>query len=220
MRIIRWALAIAVAAVALCPAASMSQDIGGIFNNIMRNAIETQRQQQLRDQQQQQFDLQQQEILLEQRRKDAESRAQQQIDAARLEAHFKAEEGDRLKREDLSKLVPAAKALIEDATSFLKANPSVSKALNFVAQINGLNSALAESDPAKLKNLMQNLAADLRQEPAYPILEDGRLKKERTDAERYLPELIKTAKQEQIFIRYYVTNNPIAPQTNVFIPLI
>ena len=117
-------------------------------------------------------------------------------------------------------LVPAAKALIEDATSFLKANPSNPKLLDFAGQINGLNSALADGDPAKIKNLMQNLAADLRQEPAYATLEDKRLKQQQADAEHYLPELVKIAKQEEAFIRYYVTNNPTARQTNTFIPLI
>ena len=67
---------------------------------------------------------------------------------------------------------------------------------------------------------MEALAGDLRREPGYDKLEASRSKSKADEAARYLPELIKTAKQQQAFIRYFVTNNPTAAQTATFIPLL
>ena len=193
MRYLPGKFALVVSATILFPASSMSQDVGGLIGGLIRGAAEAQRQQQLRDQEQQQIKLQQRAVLLEQRRNDAELRAQQRIENDRREAQLHEQEDTRQKRETLARLIPAAKALIEDATSFLRANQSNPKALDFVEQINGLNSALTDGDPIKLQNLMQSLAADLRREPGYGKLEGKRLEQQQADADLYLPELVKSA---------------------------
>jgi hypothetical protein len=66
---------------------------------------------------------------------------------------------------------------------------------------------------------METLAGELRHEPGYEILEAARTKQKQDYVERYLPELIKTAKQQQGFIRYYITNNPTSKHTGAFIAL-
>jgi hypothetical protein len=73
---------------------------------------------------------------------------------------------------------------------------------------------------AKLKPLMESLVGDLRHEPGYEKLEAARSERKRIDDARYLPELIKTARQQQAFVRYYITNNPTAQSTSTFIPLL
>lgn len=108
---------------------------------------------------------------------------------------------------------------IEDASSFVKANPSNPKLIGFIEKINDLDAALIQGDPSKLKYLMEDLSGALRHEPGYEVLEVDRNIKRQEEAARYLPVLIKTA-QQQPFIRNYIMNNPTPRPTASFIPLI
>jgi hypothetical protein len=123
----------------------------------------------------------------------------------------------RQQHEAFLKIAPAAKELIDDASTFVKENSTNVKLVTFIKKINELNSALAAEDPAKIKPLMEGLVGDLRHETGYAKLEAARIKQKQEEAARYLPELINIAKQQQAFIRYQITNNPTALYTGTFI---
>jgi hypothetical protein len=204
---------ILVAAVVFFPTISLSQDISGIAGALISGAINAQRMQQYQNQNQNQN---QQRYQVEPRRKgsrNSEGREdKQQLGTNRAAAVQE-------KREAFLKLAPAAKELIEDASTFVRENPSNPKLVEFIQKINDLDSAVAAEDALKLKPLMETLAGELRHEPGYEILEAARNKQKQEEAARYLPELVNTAKQQQGFIRYYITNNPTAKYTTAFIAL-
>ena len=190
------------ATIVLCPTASISQDLQGIAGALIGAAM-----------------AQRPPIIYYQQRQGTEHRLRGSGSNRRNEARRTTEktETTRQQHEAFLKIAPAAKELIEDASTFVRENPANIKVVAFIKKISALNSALAAEDSAKLKPLMEGLVGDLRHEPGYEKLEVARSKLKQEDAARYLPELIRTAKQQQAFIRYHITNNPTAPYTGTFI---
>ncbi len=216
-RILKSAL---IATIVFFPTVSLSQDFGGIAGALIQGAISAQRQQQ---------------YLNQQRHSQHRSNDNDEVRRSRHRSNDNGEVGSRSdknkngdqktieaqqQREAFLKIVPAVKDLIEDASTFVKQNPTNPKLVAFIKKISELNSALAAENLAKLKPLMEALVGDLRHESGYEKLEAARSEQKRVEAARYLPELIKTAKQQQAFIRYYITNNPTAQATSIFIPLL
>lgn len=219
-------------AIASTSASYAQVNIYGLVNEMARQAAEAQRRQHQIDEQRRA----EKAIILEQRRRDAEIKAQQRHERDRREAEERADEQRRAaaeaeaqkqqklvqeaaeRRAEAAKLVPAARQLIDDATEFLKTNPP--KALDIVEQVAGLNSSLGVPEPDKLQSQMQALVTTLRGQPGYGDFEQRRGEKKREEANLYLAELVKTAKQQQSFARYYVTNHPTASATMKLLPLI
>ncbi|MES2030595.1 MAG: hypothetical protein V4477_15560 [Pseudomonadota bacterium] len=204
---VRVSKSIFIATIVLFPTVSLSQDFGGIAGALIHGAINAQRQQQYQNQQRR-----------PRHRSNENDEAVSRVEKNKKSDGKKAEA--QQEREAFLKIVPAVKDLIEDASTFVKQNPTNPKLVTFVKKISGLNSALAAENLPKLKPLMEDLVGDLRHEPGYEKLEAARSEQKRMEAARYLPELTKTAKQQQAFIRYYITNNPTAQSTSAFIPLL
>jgi hypothetical protein len=203
----RFSTSIFVTAIVLFPTVSFAQDFGGIAGALIHGAINAQRQQQYYNQQ---------------RRPRPRSNDSGEA-ISRVEKNKKSDKKTadaQQDREAFQKIVPAVKDLIEDASTFVKQNPSNPKLVGFIKKISALNAALAAESLPKLKPLMEDLVGDLRHEPGYEKLEAARSEQKRLEAARYLPELTKTARQQQAFIRYYITNNPTASSTGAFIPLL
>jgi hypothetical protein len=186
--------------VSLFSSTSMSQDIGGIIGGMMRL------------QQQQYYNGRQY-----QRRRHSEDGDSSKENG---EVNRKKENDERQKAEEVKTQAQAAKDLIEDASSFVKDNPSNPRLIEFVEKINDLDAALILGNPLKLKHLMEELSGALRHEPGFEVMEANRIGKNEQEAARYLPELITTSKQQQSFIRNYIMNNPTARPTAKLIPLI
>jgi len=200
------------------PSMSFSQDIGGIAGAIIQGAITAQRMQHYQNSQRQSYEPRQRSRATgnsENHR--AQRKPDEQNDKPRISE--KQADTDR-NNEAFLKMAPAAKDLIEDASTFVKENPSNPKLLEFIQKINELNSALAAQNAAKLKQLMETVVGDLRREPAYAKLEADRQEKRRAETERYLPEVITAAKQQQVFVLYYIRNNPTSPHTTAFISVL
>jgi hypothetical protein len=190
------------------PSSAFSQDIGGIAGALIQGAINAQRMQQhQRYQRAPQTDHESRRSSRANRDSQSQSAKQQDEKNSDLEKQHEA----------FSKLSPAAGELIEDAATFVKENPSNGKLLDILQKVNELNSALASQNASKVKSLMEGLLADLRREPAYAKVEAERSKRRQLEAQEQLPDLLKTAKQQQTFLRYYVTNNPVTPYTVGFI---
>lgn len=210
------ALVLAVALL-MVPTISFSQDFGGIAGALIQGAINAQRQQQYQD------DLRR--GYQEPRRRSRVDKESDRQDDKRVAAEKKAET-TRLQQEEFDKIAPAAQELIDDASTFVKENPSNPKLLQYIKKIAALNSTLTTNNTKttnntnKLKSLMEGLVTDLRREPAYAKLSADRIHKKKMEAAQYLPELIKTATQQQTYIRDYITNNPTAPNTITFISLL
>lgn len=199
-----------IATVIFDPSISFSQDLGSIAGALIQGAINAQRMQQF------QYQQRRQDVP---RRRSRDSR-ESPDPASKQQANSKKAEDARQQHDAFLKIAPAANELIEDASTFVKGSPANPKLVAFIKQIGELNSALAAEDLSKLKPLMEGLVRDLRHEPGYEKLEAERSKQKREDAARYLPELIRTAGQQQAFIRYYITNNPTASYTGAFIHLL
>jgi hypothetical protein len=130
---------ILIVAVVFSPTVSLSQDISGIAAAVISGAINAQRMQQYQNQQNQNQQTYQSEPRRRAGRKSAHREEKQQSRAN------KAAENQQ-KREAFLKLAPAAKELIEDASTFVKENPSHPKLVEFIQQLNDLDSALAAED--------------------------------------------------------------------------
>jgi hypothetical protein len=198
-------------------------NIYGVISEVARAAAEQQRQQQQLEAERQA----RRAVIQEQRRREAEARTQERAERARRALEARAEDERRAaiqkaaaeaeqKRQAMARLVPAAKQLLQDASEFLKTNPT--KALELVEQISSLNTALESTDPELLQGLMKSLVTALRAEPGYDAFESGRGEMKRAQTNAYLADLIKMAKQQREFIQYYVTNNPTSPQTRILLP--
>ena len=212
LRMFLWALRLRllfIATIVFCPSVSFSQDFSGIAGALIGAAMS-----------------QRPPIVYYQPRQATEprirSRGKRNPDhqnESQLTAENKSETA-RQQHDAFLKIAPAVKELIEDASIFVKENPANPKAIAFVKKINQLNSALATENIEKLKPLMEALAGDLRHEPGYEKLETARNIQKREEAARYLPELVRVAKQQQAYIRYYITNNTTAQYTATFIQLL
>jgi hypothetical protein len=203
----RISMSALIATIVFFPTVSFSQDFGGIAGALIQGAINAQRQQQYLNQQRR-YRHRSNDSDEVRSRSDKNKKSDQKTVEAQQE------------HEAFLKVAPAVKDLIEDASTFVKQNPTNPKLVAFVKKISELNTALAAENLAKLKPLMEALVGDLRHESGYEKLEEARSEQKRVEAARYLPELIKTAKQQQAFIRYYITNNPTAQATSTFIPLL
>jgi hypothetical protein len=203
----------------LSPSISFSQNIGGIAGAIIQGAISAQVMQQYQNSQRRSYEPRQRSRGAgNSDNPKAQRNPDEQNDKARI-SEKRAADIER-NNEEFLKIAPAAKDLIEDASTFVKENPSNPKLLEFIQKLNELNSALAAQNVVKLKQLMETVVGDLHREPAYAKLEADRREKKRLETERYLPELIKTAKQQQVFVLYYIRNNPTSPHTTAFISAI
>jgi hypothetical protein len=193
------------AAVLPNPSVALAQDLGGIAGALIGGAINAQRMQQYRNQQ----------------RHNSEPRRHSKGDSEeQTRAADKKVEASKQKQEAFEKIASAAKDLIEDASAFVKESPSNPKLVEFIKKISKLNTAIAARDAAKIQPLMESLVADLHREAGYGKIEAARSEKRRLEAEHYLPELTKMTKQQQAFIRFFITNNPTSPNTETFISLL
>jgi len=179
----RISMSALIATIVFFPTVSFSQDFGGIAGALIQGAINAQRQQQYLNQQRR-YRHRSNDSDEVRSRSDKNKKSDQKTVEAQQE------------HEAFLKVAPAVKDLIEDASTFVKQNPTNPKLVAFVKKISELNTALAAENLAKLKPLMEALVGDLRHESGYEKLEEARSEQKRVEAARYLPELIKTAKQQ------------------------
>jgi len=150
-----------------------------------------------------------QAVVAEQHKAAQQQAEQQKQDAAEKAAAAEAEK----KQDQLARVKPAAKELIEEASEFVGKNPNHPKLLQFVQEIATLNAALSAADPDQIAKLAASLSTELQAEPQFQQLLGEHEKEKREEAARHLADAIQLANNQVSFITRYVSQNPTAVPT-------
>ena len=113
-----------------------------------------------------------------------------------------------------------AKQLIDEAASFVKADPSNSHVLDTVQQIADLNASLNDHDPDVTQRHMLALSAALQKDPGFAKYEAQQAEILKRDNARYLGDALRAAKSYEAFLVTSVTQNPSSPNAAILLPLI
>jgi len=150
-----------------------------------------------------------QAVAAEQQRAAEQQAEQQKQQAAEKAAAAEAEK----KQGQLTRVIPAAKELIQEASEFVAKNPSNPKLLQFVREIATLNAAVSAADPDQIGKLTASLSTELQAEPQFQQLLTEHEKEKREKAARHLADAIQLAGNQVRFITKYVSQNPTAAPT-------
>lgn len=152
---------------------------------------------------------------------DAEAEAKERAAQAAVEAQAaRAEAATKLRQTQFERASAEAKKVIDDASSFVKANTATPKLLDYVQQIADLNSSLSGGDPvdteAKTRALLKSLQAD----DDFQKFRVRREEERRQQTARDLADAVHTLASQRKFSVTVVTRDPTSGNAARMLPLI
>ena len=127
-------------------------------------------------------------------------------------------ERDRALR--LEKLLPPARQIVEDASDFIKSDPTNARLLDYIERIAALNSAILSKDLDAIDRQSSNLTTQLNREPAYQKMNAERVQERKRQDAKYLGEAMTLAQKQKRFMLDFVGKNPASPASIKLVPLI
>lgn len=152
------------------------------------------------------------------------------LDRQREEAHQKAaaaqaqkvaqetaQKVEEDKRARLEKAANVAKSLIDDASAFLKFDPTNPNTLTVAEAIAAANAAIGTADPEQIEKTSSALSQALHNDSRFAAFVQKSAEQRADEISRHLHDAIKLARQQRSFMTRYIAENPTSATAAAFI---
>ena len=143
---------------------------------------------------------------VEQARKTAQAEAAQAAAERRQAADAERKEADRQRR--LVSGTAATKELVEQASDFLKYNPSNPRMLTIAEAIASANAALSNGELDQIEAAQTTLSQAFRDDPMFAKYLAARAEQKSRESARLMGDAVKLAEQQKRFLVSYIAQNP------------